>query len=592
MAIERPDGAQRWVCINYMPLGDDTLAAGGLLWSFTDVTESRDSERVQREAEERLQTVVSGADVIIGMVDADGVFTLSEGHRLRRLGLQPQALVGRRFDEVYAGNAEALEQCRRALAGERFEAETKIGELCFHTHYSPVLAPDGTVSGVIAVSTDVTDRRRDKDRLEFLAFHDELTGAPKRGVLEQHLTTALHEARMAGTALAVLHLDLDGFKVVNDTIGLSGSDELLREVAARLRARWDPAFARPTADEFLIVVPGLGADVEVGATAAAREVLDCLEQPFAIADTEFEMAGTIGVAVFPRDGETSAELLQHADTAVRYAKRTARGGHAFYDAQKDRRVGRLTLNARMRRALKRDEFVLYYQPVFDVATGRTQGVEALLRWNDPQAGMIPPGDFIPAAEDSGLIVPIGEWVINAVLAQSAAWAAEGLHPQIAFNVSPRQLQATGFGDGLIAAVEAGGVDPKRLVVEITESAAMADPDRTRPLLDRLTATGMRLAIDDFGADFSSLARLRDLPADALKIDRAFLRGVPDDRCASEIVVAILSLARALDLQAVAEGVEEQAQLDFLQRRGCPWAQGFHLARPMPAAAVTPLLRAD
>jgi EAL domain-containing protein (putative c-di-GMP-specific phosphodiesterase class I) len=304
---------------------------------------------------------------------------------------------------------------------------------------------------------------------------------------------------------------------------------------------------------------------------------------------EFEIAASIGVATFPEDGTEMSDVLKRADAALYEAKRAGRGLIRFAAAgEQPAASGQLTLTARMRRALARDEFELHYQPVWDVASGEAVAVEALLRWNDPERGMIPPGDFIPAAEDSGLIEPIGDWVVDAVIAQAEAWRELGLRPDIAFNVSPRQLRSTGFAERLLARFE--GVDAGQFIAEITESAAMADPAHTVPLLERLSEAGLRLAIDDFGADFSSLARLRDLPVHELKIDRSFLRNVPHDARASAIVTAIVQLAQALELTAVAEGIEEADQLDFLAAHGCALAQGFHLARPAPADQVTALLQ--
>jgi EAL domain-containing protein (putative c-di-GMP-specific phosphodiesterase class I) len=249
---------------------------------------------------------------------------------------------------------------------------------------------------------------------------------------------------------------------------------------------------------------------------------------------------------------------------------------------------RSPLTARLRRALAREEFELHYQPVYSVATREVVAVEALLRWHDPERGMVPPCDFIPGAEDSGLIEPIGDWVVDAVIAQAARWRELGLRPDIAFNVSPRQLRSDGFADRLLARLE--GLDATQFIAEITESAAMADPEYTVPLLGRLAAAGLRLAIDDFGADFSSLARLRDLPVHELKIDRSFLRDVPGDGRSGAIVTAMVRLATALELTCVAEGVEHAEQLEFLAAHDCALAQGFHLARPLPECLVTPLLQ--
>ncbi len=413
-------------------------------------------------------------------------------------------------------------------------------------------------------------------RAHHMAHHDALTGLANRAKLEEHLTAALARARRHDLAAAVLYIDLDRFKIVNDTLGHAAGDELLRLLAGRLaaRCRAGDLLARHGGDEFMLLLSDLTGDARSAAHTVAADVLATLAAPFTIHDHEFEVAASIGIATFPEDDD----VLKRADAALYDAKRDGRGMIRFPAAEQSPAAGRLTLTARLRRALARDELAVHYQPIHDVASGRVVAVEALLRWNDPERGMVSPAEFIPAAEDSGLIEPIGDWVVDAVVAQAAAWREQGLRPDIAFNLSPRQLRSPGFAERLLRRFD--GADPTQFIAEITESAAMADPERTRPLLDRLTAAGLRLAIDDFGADFSSLARLRDLPVHELKIDRSFLRGVPEDGRASAIVTAIVQLAEALELTAVAEGVEHKAQLDFLVANGCALAQGFYLARPV------------
>jgi diguanylate cyclase (GGDEF)-like protein len=435
-------------------------------------------------------------------------------------------------------------------------------------------------------------RARRTAQLASMAYHDGLTGLANRARLEEHLTLALARARRHGGAGALLYIDLDHFKVVNDTLGHDAGDELLCQVAARLaaRTRAGDVLARHGGDEFMLLLAAVDGDPRAAAAAVAQDLLGTLETPFRLQGHEFEVAASIGAATFPEDASDGTSLLKRADAALYEAKRDGRGGLRVHAAETAPAAHQLTLTARLRRALARDELELHYQPVYDVASGLPVAVEALLRWRDPEHGMIPPGAFIPTAEGTGLIEPIGDWVVDAVLAQANAWAAEGLTPDIAFNVSPRQLRAAGFADRLLARIHAAGVDPSRLIAEITESAAMTDPERTRPLLDRITGAGLRLAIDDFGAHFSSLSRLRDLPVDELKIDRAFLRGVPADARSAAIVTAIVQLAQALELTAVAEGVEEPEQLAFLAAHGCALAQGFHMSRPLPAAEATALLR--
>jgi diguanylate cyclase (GGDEF)-like protein len=408
-------------------------------------------------------------------------------------------------------------------------------------------------------------RGRRNAQLAAMAYHDGLTGLANRAQLEEHLTVALARAARHGGAGALLYIDLDHFKIVNDTLGHDAGDALLRQVATRLsaRTRAGDVLARHGGDEFMLLLSVLDGDPRVAAAAVAHDVLATLETPFQLHGHEFEVAASIGAATFPHDSDVGSELLKRADAALYEAKRDGRGAVRFHAAESSPGAGALTLTARLRRALARDELELHYQPVFDVASGAPVAVEALLRWHDPDRGMVPPGEFIPAAESSGLIEPIGDWVVDAVLAQAQAWRAEGLEPDIAFNLSPRQLRAPGFADRLLERIAASGIEPARLIAEVTESAAMTDPERTGPLFERLAGAGLRLAIDDFGADFSSLARLRDLPVSELKIDRAFLRGVPGDARSAAIVIAIVQLAHALELTSVAEGVEEAAQLEFL-----------------------------
>jgi EAL domain-containing protein (putative c-di-GMP-specific phosphodiesterase class I) len=295
---------------------------------------------------------------------------------------------------------------------------------------------------------------------------------------------------------------------------------------------------------------------------------------------------SLGVAHAPLHARDMRSLYSAADAALYQAKRDGRGTYRFNAAEHAAATEQLTLTARLRRALARDEFELHYQPVFAVESAQPVAVEALLRWRDPDVGLVPPGEFIPAAEGSGLIEAIGDWVVDTAVEQAEEWALLGLRPEIAFNVAPRQLATPGFADRLLDRLR--DADPSQFVAEITESAAMGDPERTLPLLEKLAEAGVRIAIDDFGADFSSLSRLRDLPVHELKIDRGFLRDVPYEPRSSSIVTAMIQLAQALELTAVAEGVEEPEQLEFLAAHGCSLAQGFHLARPMPAAEVTAL----
>ena len=421
---------------------------------------------------------------------------------------------------------------------------------------------------------------------------DELTGLPNRALLKEHLALALARARRAGTGVAVLHLGVDNFKLVNDSLGRAAGDVLLRRAGERLEqaTRASDLLARPGADEFLLLLTDVQEDVTVAAERAARRIVDALEPPFEIAGTTFQVSVSIGISCAPRDAHDPETLLEAADAAMYRAKEVARGSYAHFARAERDPLERLAMTTRLRRALANDEFLLHYQPIFALPSGKLTGVEALIRWHDPERGMVPPGDFIPLAEETGLIEQIGDWVVGAVCAQQAEWARRGFEPQISFNVSPRQLRRLDFVPRVAHHLEVSGADAAKLTLELTESSTMEDRARAEPMLRELHEMGLRLALDDFGSGYSSLSRLREMPVEFLKIDRQFLQAVPEDRDASTVVIAVLSLARALGRTAVAEGVETEDQRAFLVAQGCRMAQGFLLGRPIPADEVERLGR--
>lgn len=547
------------------------------------------TDRDTSDCRRHLQTVVEAAPMVLFALDLEGRFTLSEGRGLAPLGWRPGEVVGRSLWELYPGFPQVTADARRALAGESFSSPLDLDTAVFEIFWSPVLDADGCVRGTTGVAIDITGRWRSEQQLAHLAAHDRLTGLPNLAGLEARLGAAI----AAGRRVAVLHLDIEDFAAVSLTLGRKVGDQLLCEVARRLRTSVDDSVvvARESGDEFLAFVDCGSADAAEAGERAADRMLRALAAPLEIADAELQLAATVGISVHPGDATTAAEALCHAGTALHEHKRRAQGTYGRYCPETDDSQRRLRLTTRMRRALARDEFELHYQPVFVLAEGRPLGVEALIRWRDPDRGLVPPGEFIPLAEETGLIEPIGDWVIEESCRQSRAWSDLGLDVEIAFNVSPEQLRRDAFAAQLRERIERHGAVPGRLTMEITESTAMAGADRIRSLLAEVSALGLRVAIDDFGADFSSLSRLRDLPVDILKVDRSFLRGVPDDPRAGKFLGAILTLARGLQLDAVVEGVETEEQLRFLLRRRCTRGQGFHLGRPMTAADATELLLA-
>jgi diguanylate cyclase (GGDEF)-like protein len=440
----------------------------------------------------------------------------------------------------------------------------------------------------------------DVEALEDLAAthapFDALTGVPDRDELHRRLETALAAARPTRGRVSLLYLDLDNFKLVNDVLGRRSGDELLRQAVSRMRVaiEGNGLLARYGSDEFAILLEGSEAAKPGIANTVASRVITALGEPFEVDGTAFEIGVYVGIAHHPWHGDTADTLLEHADAAMGQAKRAGRRRVQAYQAQPEdkSRLELLTLSASLRRAIAANELVLHYQPIVDLSSGATTRFEALVRWQHPERGLLAPGAFIPQIEDTRLIEELGAWVIEEVCDRSAAWSALRLEPDISFNVAPRQLRQPGFADIVSHAIERRGLDPGRFLAEVTESAALEDEAVADGAMRRLQAAGLRTAIDDFGADHSSLGRLRGLAFDILKIDRSFLSEVPADPKASAVVSAILALTSGIGMTAVAEGVETEPQHRFLVDAGCAYAQGFFLARPMPAEDATERLLAQ
>jgi diguanylate cyclase (GGDEF)-like protein/PAS domain S-box-containing protein len=442
---------------------------------------------------------------------------------------------------------------------------------------------------------DITERVRAEAQLRKLAFFDPVTGLPNRAQLESRLRAAVTRARRRGLAVALLLIDLDNFKLVNDSLGHTAGDRLLRRVGARLRGVGgdDVLLARHGGDEFLLLAGDLPRnEAAAAARGLADELSTRLAKPFSAAGMEFHVEASIGISLFPDDADGAEELLQHADVAMYQSKGRGRAAWTLYTGVTREPLERLALSTRLRRAVERRELELHYQPIVWTASGRLHSMEALIRWQDPDRGLVMPDEFIPAAEEMGLLEPIGAWVIEALAAQIGEWQAAGIEPLVSFNVSPRELHRPDFASELGERLRVAGVDPALLTMELTETATLREPERIGPLLRDLRALGLRLAIDDFGAGWSSLSRLRLLPVQTLKIDRSFMREIPENPEAGAIVRAVIALSDALGMTTVAEGVELPVQQHFLAAQGCPLSQGRLFGDALPPAEMTERLRAE
>ena len=434
------------------------------------------------------------------------------------------------------------------------------------------------------LQAEVTERRLADQRVVHMAHHDALTGLPNRTLFADRVGQAIARAHRKGGKLAVLFLDLDRFKNVNDSLGHAIGDLLLTAVAARLTAclREEDTAARLGGDEFIISLPDVTGAAE--AASVAGRILAELAKPFAIAKHQLHADGSIGIALYPGDGDTAETLMRNADTAMYHAKESGRANYQFFSAQMTERVSRrLSTETDLRRALEHGEFKLHYQPLVNLAAARIEGAEALLRWPQPDQRLMPPAEFIPIAEDTGLIVPLGEWVLLEACAQAQAWQTQHPGLRIAVNLSARQFRQKDLIGMIERVLGETGLAPALLELELTESMLMHHAEETIVILKRLDEMGVRLAIDDFGTGYSSLSYLKRFPIHTLKIDRSFVRDISTDPDDAAIVTAIVAMARSLNLSVTAEGVETDEQAAFLRSLACHKAQGYHFGRPMPAA---------
>ncbi|WP_332671399.1 EAL domain-containing protein [Aromatoleum sp.] len=503
--------------------------------------------------------------------------------QLLKSGLQDDAFYHRMWTSVARTGHWQGEIWNRRKNGELYPQWLSI---------STVFMEENVPTHYVGVMTDISELKQSEAQLERLAHYDPLTDLPNRLLVQLRLTHAIAQAERHGAGLGVLFIDLDRFNNINDSLGHETGDELLIAISWRLRTRLRPedTIARWGGDEFLVIVENLHKPDE--AASVAQNLIDVMREPFTLADGPTVYVGaSIGVSLFPQDGDNASELIRHADAALNQAKTQGRNTYRFFTEALSLAAQRhLDLDRRLRAALEQRSFELHYQPRIDIADGRIVGCEALLRWHDAEEGDVPPARFIPFAEESGLIVPIGEWVLDTACRQARAWLDAGLPPVVvAVNLSARQLWHADLPDRIAATLARTGLPPENLELELTESMIMGHEAQAEQRLRLLKSMGVRLAIDDFGTGYSSLSYLKNLPIELLKIDQSFIRNLPDDRNDMEITAGIIALAHKLKLKVLAEGVETDAQLGFLVEQGCDAYQGYRFSRPLPAQDFVRLL---
>lgn len=564
-----------------------------------DISERKRAQRELEKREKRFRTIVEKSWSGVVLLDGELRFSFTGSSTHHLIGYEEDELVGRTFfDFVHPRDVEqARSVFSQILASPNHEAHGELrfrkkdGTFVWLEGFSQNLLHEPSVGAIVLNYRDVSQRKETEKQLEYRAYYDSLSGLPNRLLFRDRLVHSLAHAKRNKVGVAVMYLDIDHFKLVNDALGHSFGDRLLAEVARRLQTvlRASDTISRIGGDEFSILLPEVTSAEAVA--GVARKVLDSLVTPFRIDGHDIFATASLGISCFPSDGDDAETLLKCADAAMYRAKELGRNqAQLFTASMNERYVRRLALEQHLHHAIEREQLELYYQPVFDRARRRFVSVEALLRWRDPVRGIVQPSEFIALAEDTGMIIPIGAWALRTACKQLRQWHDQGLTLRMAVNISAVQLQQRDLTDFVRNAIADSGISPDMLQLEITESAAMQNFELTLETLRELRAMGVGMAVDDFGTGQSSLIYLKHFPIDTVKIDKEFLREVTSDDTAAAIVSYVINLAHTLQLKVVAEGVETEEQFTFLRHYACDMMQGFLFAKPLPVGEVVPFLR--
>jgi len=590
--IVRADGATRWLLERGVGVVDSDSQSAVIEGFVEDVTERKRADEALEELEQRCQDMFENA--IEGMFRAgtDGQWTSANRALARIYGFDsPEELIRSMHDS-------SREELRRRLEadgsvnGLEVQAQKQNGETIWVSMTGQgKLDAEGRLTHYEGTVEDVSERRRYQAHVEQQANFDALTGLANRALLDDRLRQALKQAESAGGRVTVALVDLDQFKLINDSFGHQVGDALLRIIAERLKGcvRDSDTVARQGGDEFVLVLRNYADDDEI--TSIMQRVQAAISAPWTAGRRELHVTCSIGIAVYPQDGRSTEVLLRNADSAMYKAKEHGRNNYQFFTAELNRLIlERLSVERRLRSALVRKQFVLHYQPRVNVRTGRIVAAEALLRWRAPQGGLYRPARFITVAENTGLIVPIGKWVLRTACDQARSWQIQGLRSiAISVNVSPRQFREGDMVQTVAEALEQSGLPARCLQLELTENMMMGDAEKCISMLRDLKQLGVQLAVDDFGTGYSSLSYLKRFPVDHLKIDRAFVKDIVTDPDDGAIVQTIIALGHKLGMRIVAEGVETEEQREYLYRSRCDEMQGFHFSRPLPATDFAAML---
>jgi diguanylate cyclase (GGDEF)-like protein/PAS domain S-box-containing protein len=586
--ITDPAGDRRVLEVSLLPQRNeegDTLAAFVLIH---DITRHRRAEQAIRESEERLRMFADATRAGIAFHD-NGIVTDCNDAVLQLCGYSREEFVGSQIIQYVAPDhrAEALDHVRTGYDRPYESVILHKDGTSIPVEFEGRLMPFNGKMHRLSVVRDIRRRKESQARIDFLAHHDALTSLPNRALLLDRLQFVLANAKRRGTQVGLLFIDLDNFKTVNDSLGHSAGDQLLKVVAARIQAqlRAGDVVSRHGGDEFLVVLPELeGAQASV---PVAEKLLAAVSEPVVLEGHEVSVSPSIGISVYPRDGATADALIKNADAAMYLAKERGRSNYQFFNANLSEAAYRtLEMETRLRQAIREGEFTIHYQPQMKLATGEVTGVEALIRWPQQNGGWIEPNDFIPVAEQRGLIRSIGGWVLREACRQNVAWQKQGLPKlPVAVNLSTIQFRQRNFVAEVQEVLAQTGLEARYLAFELTEGMLMEDPVELARTLEKLKGMGVGLAIDDFGTGHSSLMHLKRFPIDKLKIDRTFVKDCPGDPDDVAITAAIIDLARNMGITSIAEGVDDKSQFDFLKSRGCDELQGYLFARAMPPEEI-------